>query len=117
MTKVAIIGKGVFGGKIENCIKDKVQFVEPNDADWIIIATPNDLHYEHAEYWLSKRKNVFCEKPLTLTQSSAKGLFSLADFFGVKLYVDDVLYWHDNLLIDTEGHVDFRWYKNGSFEH
>jgi len=115
MTKVAIIGKGVFGVKIENCIKDKVQFVEPNDADWIIIATPNDLHYEHTEYWLSKRKNVFCEKPLTLTQSSAKGLFSLADFFGVKLYVDDVLHWHDNLMIDTEGHVDFRWYKNGSF--
>ena len=115
MTKVAIIGKGVFGGKIENCIKDKVQFVEPNDADWIIIATPNDLHYEHAEYWLSKRKNVFCEKPLTLTQSSAKGLFSLADFFGVKLYVDDVFHWHDNLMIDTDTEVDFMWYKYGSF--
>jgi glycerol-3-phosphate dehydrogenase len=34
MTKVAIIGNGVWGGKIENCIKDSVQFVEPNDAEW-----------------------------------------------------------------------------------
>ena len=62
MTKVSIIGNGVWGSKIENCIKDSVQFVEPNDAEWIIIATPNDLHYEQVEKWLSKRKNVFCEK-------------------------------------------------------
>ena len=80
MTKVSIIGKGKVGSKIENTIKDMVQFVEPDDADWVIIATPNDLHAEQVEKWLVKRKNVFCEKPLTLTQSSAKGLFSLADF-------------------------------------
>ena len=67
MVKASIIGKGNFGSKIENCIKEFVQFVEPDDAEWIIIATPNDLHYEQVEYWLSQRKNVFCEKPLTLT--------------------------------------------------
>ena len=38
MTKVAIIGNGIWGGKIENCIKDSVQFVEPNDAEWIILS-------------------------------------------------------------------------------
>lgn len=70
-----------------------VEYVEPNDADWIIISTPNDLHHEQVEYWLSKRKNVFCEKPLTLTRRSAEALFSLADFFNVKLYVDDVFSW------------------------
>ena len=85
MVKASIIGKGKFGGKIENCIKEFVQFVEPDEADWIIIATPNDLHYEQVEKWLSKRKNVFCEKPLTLTTNTAEGLFSLADFFNVKL--------------------------------
>jgi len=115
MTKVAIIGNGIFGGKIENCIKDAVQFVEPNAADWIILATPNDLHYEHVEYWLTQRKNVFCEKPLTLTEKTSKGLFSLADFFGVKLYVDDVFSWHDNLNIDTAGVVGFKFHKYGSF--
>ena len=119
MTKVAIIGNGVFGGKIKNCIQDSVQFVEPDDADWVIIATPNDLHYEQVEKWLIKRKNIFCEKPLTLTEKSSKELFLLADFFDVKLYVDDVFSWHDNLSIDPDGHgmdfVDFKFHKYGSF--
>jgi len=115
LVKVSIIGKGKFGSKIENTIKDFVEFVEPNDADWIIISTPNDLHHEQVEYWLSQRKNVFCEKPLTLTRRTAEALFSLADFFGVKLYVDDVFSWHDNISIDTDSEVDFMWYKYGSF--
>ena len=115
MVKVSIIGKGKFGSKIEDAIKDSVEFVSPNDADWIIISTPNDLHHEQVEYWLSQRKNVFCEKPLTLTKRSAEALFSLADFFGVKFYVDDVFHWHDNLKIDTDTEVDFVWYKYGSF--
>ena len=100
MVKVSIIGKGKFGSKIHQCIKDNVKFVEPNDADWIIISTPNDLHSDQVETWLSKKKNVFCEKPLTLTESTARGLFSLADFFNVKLYVDDVFSWYDNIKIE-----------------
>ena len=115
MTKVAIIGNGIWGSKIESCIKDSVQFVEPNDAEWIIIATPNDLHYEQVEKWLGKRKNVFCEKPLTLTTKTSEVLFSLADFMSVKLYVDDVFTWHDNLDIDVNRNVDFKWYKYGTF--
>ena len=102
----------LFGDKIENCIKDNVEFVEPDDANWIIISTPNDLHHEQVEKWLVKRKNVFCEKPLTLTERTAKGLFSLADFMGVKLYVDDVFKWHN---IDLEGNLNFKWRKYGSF--
>ena len=115
MIKVAIIGKGKFGSKIENTIKDMVQFVNPNDADWVIIATPNDLHAEQVEKWLVKRKNVFCEKPLTLTKRTAEGLFSLADFMGVKLYVDDVLHWVKKLNIDVKGSINFKWQKHGSF--
>ena len=53
MIKVFIIGKGKFGSKIESVIKDDVEFVEPTKADWIIISTPNDLHYEQVEKWLS----------------------------------------------------------------
>ena len=117
MVKASIIGKGKFGGKIENCIKEFVQFVEPDEAEWIIIATPNDLHYEQVEYWLSQRKNVFCEKPLTLTIDTAKELFSLADFMGVKLYVDDVFKWHHhkNDLNWMESYNNFKWHKYGSF--
>jgi len=115
MIKVFIIGKGKFGSKIESVIKDDVEFVEPTKADWIIISTPNDLHYEQVEKWLSKRKNVFCEKPLTLTTDTAEELFSLADFFNVKLYIDDVFLWHNNLDVDTSEDVYFQWDKYGSF--
>ena len=88
-----------------------VEYVEPNDADWIIISTPNDLHNEQVEYWLSQRKNVFCEKPLTLTKRSAESLFSLADFFGVKLYVDDVFSWRKEDEFIIEDTNKFIWKK------
>ena len=88
-----------------------VEYVEPNDADWIIISTPNDLHHEQVEYWLSQRKNVFCEKPLTLTKRSAEALFSLADFFGVKLYVDDVFSWRKEDEYVIEDTNKFTWMK------
>ena len=88
-----------------------VEYVEPKDADWIIISTPNDLHHEQVEYWLSKRKNVFCEKPLTLTKRSAEALFSLADFFGVKLYVDDVFSWRKEDEYVIEDTNKFTWMK------
>lgn len=88
-----------------------VECVEPKDADWIIISTPNDLHHEQVEYWLSQRKNVFCEKPLTLTKRSAEALFSLADFFGVKLYVDDVFSWRKEDEYVIEDTNKFTWMK------
>ena len=109
-TKVHIIGKGGWGNTINDNIKSIVDFVEPKEADWIIISTPNDLHYEQVSYWLGKRKNVFCEKPLTLTYKSAKELYDFADNMGVKLYVDDVFSWRDDYdIYDDVNH--FVWTK------
>ena len=45
MVKVHIIGSGKWGNVLKKNIENLVEFVEPNDADWIIISTPNDLHY------------------------------------------------------------------------
>jgi len=111
LVKVSIIGKGRWGTVIDKNINDMVECVEPKDADWIIISTPNDLHHEQVEYWLSQRKNVFCEKPLTLTKRSAEALFSLADFFGVKLYVDDVFSWRKEDEYIIEDTNKFTWKK------
>ena len=111
MVKVSIIGKGRWGTVIDKNINDMVECVEPKDADWIIISTPNDLHHEQVEYWLSQRKNVFCEKPLTLTKRSAEALFSLADFFNVKLYVDDVFSWRKEDEYVIEDTNKFTWMK------
>ena len=109
-TKVHIIGKGRWGNIINDSIKSIVKFVEPKDADWIIISTPNDLHFEQVSYWLAQEKNVFCEKPLTLTYESAKELYDFADRMGVKLYVDDVFAWRDDYdIYDDVNH--FVWTK------
>jgi len=115
MIKVSIIGKGTFGQKIESCIREDVQLVKPDDADWIVITTPNDLHYEMTKKWLLNGKNVFCEKPLTLTSKSSEELFLLADSMGVKLYVDDVFCWHVNRKMDFNllKDCDFEWKKSG----
>ena len=97
MHKVSIIGLGTWGNKILNSINNYVEIVDNEEADWIIISTPNDLHYEQVKYWLNKKKNVFCEKPLTLTLESSKELFKIADKNSVKLYVDDVFLWRNDL--------------------
>tara|TARA_R110000744_G_scaffold252437_2_gene368232 strand:- start:949 stop:2661 length:1713 start_codon:yes stop_codon:yes gene_type:complete len=107
--KVNIIGCGYWGKKIKNSIKHDVKLVEPNQAEWIIISTPNDLHYEQVKYWLNKGKNVFCEKPLTLTLNTTKELFNLADKQKVKLYVDDIFLWRKDI---DENPTNFRWNKN-----
>jgi predicted dehydrogenase len=46
--------------------------------DYVIIVTPNDLHYSVAKNFLEKNINVVCDKPLTLTVEEAKELQKLA---------------------------------------
>ena len=106
--KVSIIGLGVWGNKIKNSIKHNVELVKPDKADWVLISTPNDLHYEQVKYWLNKGKNVFCEKPLTLTLKTTKELFSLADKNKVKLYIDDVFLWRTDI---DKNPTAFKWNK------
>ena len=112
MTKVSLIGHGKWGAVIDNAINDLkyINWVDSKDADWIILSTPNDLHYEQVSYWLAQGKNVFCEKPLTLSYESAKELYDFADIMGVRLYVDDVFTWRDDYdIYDDVNH--FVWTK------
>ena len=118
MVKVGLIGKGKWGKVIDKTIKElslsddffSIDFVEPEQADWIIISTPNDLHYEQVMTWLAAGKNVFCEKPLTLTYDSAIQLFEFADVMHCKLYVDDVFSWRDDYPIYDDMNY-FVWTK------
>jgi len=114
-TKVALIGQGKFGTKIKESIQNSIEFVKPDIASWIIISTPNDLHYEQVKKWLNKGRNVFCEKPLTLTTETSKELFDLADKMKANLYVDDVFTWHNNLDLSNKSNLAFKFYKHGSF--
>ena len=70
--KVGQIGKGAFGSKILDKLS-KLEDVEivwvlgskekwlKYEADWIIIASPSEFHYEQSKYFLSKGLNVFAK--------------------------------------------------------
>ena len=106
MIKVGIIGYGTWGKilykKLEKFCdvkftcrsKDDYQS-KLKDVDWVVVATPNDTHYEIVKNCLWFGKNVFCEKPLTPTYEQSEKLFRLAKMRDVKLYVDDVQNWRE----------------------
>ena len=105
--KVGQIGKGSFGKKIlsklENISDVSVQWVygskdkwwEFDELDWVIIASPNEFHYEQAKHFLTEGVNVFCEKPGTLSTHSLIELIKLSEIKGVNFYVDDVLVYEN----------------------
>ena len=61
-----------------------------DNISWIFILTPNAHHYEMVYFFLKKKINVFCEKPLTTKYKYAKNLFNLSKKLKIKLYVDDI---------------------------
>ena len=45
-----------------------------NKVDWIFILSNNKTHYKIAKFFLEKKINVFCEKPLTENYLQSKNL-------------------------------------------
>jgi len=88
---VGLIGKGSFGNKILSKINlidylhlswvygSQDRWWEFSKVDWVIIATPNEFHYEQAKYYLSKGVNVFCEKPGTLSLDQLRNLIEFSN--------------------------------------
>ena len=64
--------------KIYNCnfYEDYKQMINESNSDLIIILTPSGLHYEHANYALSKNFNVLVEKPISLKYSDSLKLIN-----------------------------------------
>ncbi len=106
MIRVGLIGYGTWGKilykKLEKFCdvkftcrsKDDYQS-KLKDVDWVVVATPNDTHFEIVRNCILARKNVFCEKPLTPTNEQSEMLFRYAEIRKVKLYVDDVQNWRE----------------------
>jgi len=102
--KVGLIGLGYWGkilsSKLElfcdikfTCRSNDTYLDKLDDVDWVIVSTPDNTHYEIVKKCLWFGKNVFCEKPLTLTYEQSEKLYRLAKMINVKLYVDDVQNW------------------------
>ena len=88
--KSGLIGYGYWGkivhSKLNNCV------INPpyDDVDWIFVTTPPDSHFNIVKEYLNKRKNVFCEKPLTLSIEQTQELIDLSTLLNKKLYVDNL---------------------------
>jgi len=59
----------------------------PDGVDVVVVATPNDSHFEIASTFLRAGISVVCEKPLTGDSRSAAELVSIAESGGVILAV------------------------------
>ncbi len=57
------------------------------DVDLVDIATPNAFHYEVAKAALEHGKNVYCEKPLSISAAESRELAEIAAQKGVVNYV------------------------------
>ena len=109
MTNVGLIGFGRWGKilakKLSNVANLKFICNSKDDytlgisfhqnIDWVVIATPDETHYDIVKYCLQEGINVFCEKPLTLQFNQSKELYKLADNNNVLLYVNDVQNYHN----------------------
>ena len=69
------------------------------ELDFIYIASPNSLHYQHVKFALEHGKNVMCEKPFVPTAAEAEELIALAK--SKDLYLIE--------MITTLYHPHFAW--------
>jgi hypothetical protein len=103
MKDICLVGYGRWGKillpKLNDICKGKVHVIRGRDiqsikrlpdCSWFFVATPDHTHYEIVKHCLLNGKNVFCEKPLTLSLEKSKELFEISSKMGTRLYVSDV---------------------------
>lgn len=97
--KFAIIGTGYIfqkhveairsiGGEItdvmnENAILDYEEFILKTKAEYIVILTPNHLHFDMAIFAAENGKTVLCEKPLAINSDDMATLSKYDNIFTV----------------------------------
>tara|TARA_Y100001972_G_C7583217_1_gene292500 strand:- start:27 stop:713 length:687 start_codon:yes stop_codon:yes gene_type:complete len=129
---VGLIGKGYWGkillSKLKKIKHLDIKFIygskddyksKLNLVDWVFIATPNDTHYNIVKHCILSKKNIFCEKPLTPTYNQSLYLFKLAHKHNVKLYVDDVFNYRDEVedlkkILKNKNNLKVIWKKESN---
>tara|TARA_B100001094_G_scaffold208381_1_gene202270 strand:- start:1252 stop:1947 length:696 start_codon:yes stop_codon:yes gene_type:complete len=125
MVNVGLIGYGYWGKIIHSKLeqvsnvkficRSKDTYIDKLDSvDWVFVVTPDNTHYEIVKSCILNGKNVFCEKPFTANFQDALALYGLAEIHGVKLYVDDVFNYREELKelhhsIDSEKEIKVVW--------
>ncbi len=72
-------------------------YKEINDCDLVFVTTLTTTHYEICKYFLEKKVNVFCEKPLTLSSSEAEKLYDSAIKNNVNLFTDWIFTFNNQI--------------------
>lgn len=121
---VGVIGCGKWGKKI---IKElypisNIKFIYNSKSNykdikeninWIFILTPDKSHYQIVKYFLKRKTNVFCEKPLATQLYQAKSLVNLSKRFKTKLYIDDIeIYKKKKIRLDKKNNRILRTKKD-----
>lgn len=135
MIDVLVVGKGRFGnilgekfGKLSltseavsslEIFRDKLP-----DCRIVCVATPTPYHYIYVREAILASKDVFCEKPFCMRGEDAKELVSLANEYGVDLFIDNVFLLHNEYISQKEnlqnssGPIEFSWNKpEGNLEN
>jgi len=125
-----LIGKGKWGsillenlrkyGDIKKIIRSNDNFknAKLKEIDWVFIASPNKYHYAQVKYFLKKKINVFCEKPLTLSYRQSLKLIEISKNLRVKLYIDDIeIYKKIKLKIKKKNYILRSKFSNYSFNN
>ena len=84
---------------VEKVYTDLDALCSDPELDFIYIASPNSLHYDHVKLALEHGKNVLCEKPFVPTAAEADALIALAK--AKDLYLIE--------MITTLYHPHFTW--------
>ena len=102
MKKILVIGTGKWGkivlkklktiAEVKIVINSKKNYKNINIKfiDWVFILTPDSKHYSMVKFFLNKKINIFCEKPLANSYLRSLKLVKLANKKNKNLYIDDV---------------------------
>lgn len=71
------------------------EIVQKEDVDGVIIAAPSQYHYKLTEFFLSAKKPILVEKPLTTSLAEANKLKKIFDTISGKLMVGNIFLYND----------------------
>jgi len=75
----------------KNCYTDYKELIKRDDIDAVVVATPDNLHEEHAVAALKAGKHVLCEKPMALNTDECKRMIKASKEAGKKLMIGQVV--------------------------
>jgi UDP-N-acetyl-2-amino-2-deoxyglucuronate dehydrogenase len=123
--KFYVIGKGFIYPKHQEAIESVGGEITDNinKADWVVILTPNFLHYKMVCDAINLNKNVLCEKPLALSSRACKNIIKKAQEKRVKIITVSQLRYlpilkkvkikkKNSIKIDVDVHRDEKYFKS-----